>query len=317
MYQIVNLQQDWNLISLKSKDHFKASNLLQHHAIQFIAMGSLSYHSMLKSDDGNIMKWDFYKRMIVGKWIDAELYPFKLAIRLDNLELLMVKPPFTITEKINMQGKTKEEIFDWLNEQIDKVGIKEGNLSMDLSYNIPHHKTDDGFPFEIQNKNEMEALASFRNNSEIILHYLSNFFDNCTSVGISPVTFNSSFIVNLTPGGDDNSLKAIDIGFAAPDDLIDHYYFYATPVNSIQNEISYDNIHQLNGDGQWLINDSLVAALPLDRFYRDNKKEKQIYRVLSFYLTAINNFLDILIVPEHKLSGKELFGDKVSLFLDW
>lgn len=316
MYPIVNLYKDWTLISLKSKDHFKSSVLIQHHAIQFIAMGSLSFHSRLRKDNGNIMKWNFHKRMIVSEWNDAELFPFKLAIRLDNLEIFMIRPPFVIIEKINMQGKTKEEIFDWLTAQIVKAGIKEGRLSMDLSYNIPPHSTDDGFPFEVQNKNEMEALTSFRNNSDIVLHYLSNFFDNCTPVTISPVTFNSVFTINLAPSGNGEYLKAINIGFAVPDDLIDHCYFYATPVNSIQQGISYDNINPLHGDGQWLINDRLIAVLPMNRFYRDNTKEKQIYRVLSFYLSAINNFLDIMIVPEQKLSGKEVFGDRISFFLD-
>ncbi|MFO8236128.1 MAG: hypothetical protein R6U04_12075 [Bacteroidales bacterium] len=314
MNEIINLHRNWKLIKLRSKDHFKASVLIQHHALQFLAMAEKHLSARKKNNDDILLHWSLAKNMVVGGWLEAEQFPFRVGLSLDSLEIMLLKPPSVQVAKLNMQGKTKEEVFEWLDNQLYKIGVKYGRLSMDLLYSIPYHKTEEGIPFEIYSKDEMIELSSVRNNSELIFRYLYTFVDGCKPISISPVTFNSTSVIPLELSNNKKPEHLVNIGFAMPDSLIDHCYFYATLLNNHTQDISYEDIQQLNGEGYWIITDHLSAILPLYKFYADNQKAKQIYRVLSFYVSALNNIFDMLLVPEYRLSRKELYGNKIFIF---
>jgi hypothetical protein len=297
---IRDLNSNWEYLCYQSRDHFKSSSLLQHHAIQFIAIAG-RYLAPQKNDGSNLgMHYYLKKKMLVGTWIDAKKFPIKVGIRLTDLYLMIMNPSFSEIASLNLQGHTKEEIFDWLNDKALELGAEMGSLKPELHYQIPEHPTENGAPFEIENKEEMLTLTQIRSNADMALLYFSRYFVNKTPNVTWPDSFKSSYTIPIELDDENKIRKYINIGLSPPDLFVDHYYFYVSHWDP-DDIADYDKISRLEGDGYWVTRDRAVAVLPLQRFFMDKSKEEQVNRVVLFFQSALNNTFEILTHPELKV----------------
>jgi len=288
------IKDNWEFFSLQSKDHFKSATLLQHHAIQFIAMAGRYLISQKPDDSNTNMKWYLNKKMVVGDWINSRQFPLKLGIRLEDLILFIFDPSFHDIAHFYLQGKTKPDIFQWFKLTLRELDVENIDaLQMDMHYSIPPHKTDDEAPFEIENKDEMKTLSVLRSNAELVLDELSRQFDHPSKVKIWPHHFDTGCVVPVENTGGEIR-KSIGLGLAVPDENVDYYYFYVNHWSADDN-LDYTQIRELEGGGHWITSSWIGAVLPINEFYTDTNTDAQVNRVHSFFTSAINNTLDILL----------------------
>jgi hypothetical protein len=295
------LIKKWELISYQSKDHFKSTTLLQHHAIQFIAMAGRYLSSPRHNEKNLSMEWYLNKKMLIGSWIDAKKFPFKIGIRTQDLYLVILDPSFSEITGINLQGKTKAEVFDWLNKKMHEFKVELGNIKMELYYQLPAHETDDGRPFEIKDKQEMIELSKIMTNTFLMLQYFTHLFDDSIAISVWPEDFNFRFTIPVEYNNSGKMSKYVHVGLAVPDSFYDHHYFYVSHRDE-SGSSDYEKIRELDGDGQWVTKNNPIAILPLNMFFSDKSKEDQVQRLYNFYSSALNNTFDILVSPELKIS---------------
>jgi hypothetical protein len=286
------LKNNWEYLSLQSKDHFKSSTLLQHHAVQFIAMAG-RYLVPQKKDDGNTsMKWHPNKRMLMGQWIDTDVSPVKLGIRIDDLTLFIFDTSYSEIDRCSLQGNTKAEVFEWLRKRMIDLGQHQGPLEMDMHYSIKPHKTDDGYPFEIENKAELQEISSIRMDADLLIHELARQFERPSKIRIWPHHFDTNCVIPVENRGD-HLTKTIAIGLGVPDVNVDYYYFYVTHWTS-DDDIDYFQANNIDAGGHWITNSWIGAVLSLSELHKDKDKESQVDRAYSFFYSAINNTLELL-----------------------
>ena len=294
------VKNNWNFLSLRSKDHFKSATLLQLHAVQFIAMAGRFLIPPKKDDSNTRMKWHLDKKMISGGWIDSGTIPLKIGIQLSDLIIMLLDPTHTDVACFNMQGSTKPEIFYWLKDKLDHMKVETSPLKMDLHYTVPYHITDEGAAFAVENRPEMLELTNLRNNAELIMQLFAFPFDNAPRVHVCPHYFETSCFLPVKWGEDGSLSKSLSMGLAIPDEWIDYYYFYVNHW-SADSSVDYDAITTLKGNGHWFTGDWIGAVLPLNELYRDSNTHEQVNRVCDFFHSAINNTLDLLLASELKL----------------
>lgn len=298
---LTKVKNNWSFLSLRSKDHFKSATLLQHHAVQFIAMAGRYLIPQKKDDSNTQMKWYLDKKMVTGEWIDSYTYPLKLGIQLSDLILMLLDPTYTDIAHCNMQGRTKSEIFDWLKDKLDQMKVETLPLKMDLHYSIPFHKTEEGASFGVENHSEMLELTNLRNNAELVMQTFAMQFENASPVRIWPHHFDTSFTVPVKWDEKGQWVKTLTMGLAKPDEWIDYYYFYVNHW-SADSSIDYNTITTLKGNGHWFTGDWIGAVLPLNELYQDSNTQEQVNRVCNFLHSAVNNTFDLLLASEMKLT---------------
>jgi hypothetical protein len=295
------VKENWRFISMKSPDQFVKATLLQHHFIQFIAMAD---YYLIPNTHNNFrfeMEWFIKKEMLIGGWIDAKEQPVKIGGRLADLVLIIFDPAFDEIDHLDCIGKTKDEIFGWLQDKLHDLGLDTSKMEKDMFYSIPPHETDEGKPFLINDlKEELIALANLRSNANLMIRFISDMLNNDSRVKISPQYFDSECFLSKN-GKDDKTNKSIRIGMAVPDQRVHHYYFYVSLLNN-GNKIDQSLLEKPGGDGYWINDNENKAVLPLDQLYKDKNGNDQVQRVFNFFKSALDNSADILKTPYFKIS---------------
>ena len=132
-----------------------------------------------------------------------------------------------------------------------------------------------------------------------MIRFFSDLLNNESRVKIRPQFFDSESFLSNNEDGDIS--KSIRIGLAIPDQLVNNYYFYVTPLNGA-NKIDQSLIKKPAGGGYWINDNEHKAVLPLDQLYKDKNGNAQVNRVFIFFKSAVNNSADILKAPYLKIS---------------
>ncbi len=297
---VKDLNTQWELLCYQSMDHLKSHSLLLIHAVQFIAIAGRYLIPLRRDDSHMLLRWHMSSNMFAGNWIDAKKWPVKIGLKLPELVLTFLHPPSSEITSITMQGKTKEEIFEWMDERLHELEVELGPMKMELYYNLPDHETEHGIPFEIKNKEELIEIAKLRTDTELILRYFSSHFNSCKAHLINPYNLETSYKIPVERDDKGELKKYVVMGLAAPDSFLDHYYFYVKHYDRDE-MVDFEKLQSLNGGGYWTIKDSILAVLPLFKLIEENTKEGQINQLVSFYKSALNATFEILVNAHLKL----------------
>ena len=69
----------------------------------------------------------------------------------------------------------------------------------------------------------------------------------------------------------------------------------------MDNDIDYFQAKDIDAGGHWITNNWIGAVLSLSELHKDKDKESQVDRVYSFFYSAINNTLELLLANEMKM----------------
>ena len=264
-----------------------------HHAAQFVAMIGDSLLPRTEDDAQSSMRWHRALKALVGRKVDLGI-PSRLALVYPVFELRFLDDDDRSLSPLLLEGQSKENVYDWMRENISAFGGQVSDLHPIRHFEIPHHAVDGIVPFHKPNARELEELARYRANADLVLRELSGHFDRCSPVRIWPHHFDIATVLEVDGDGKtEQATKTIGMGWAIPDNLIDDPYFYVTPWRKT-GKIDFEKNSELPA-GQWMLKKNWQGAvLPATDIVLEPTASAQHERVQRFLQVAVNESLRLL-----------------------
>jgi len=281
------MNTNWKPQTLTFDDNIHQTLQQQHHAAQFIAM--VGHHLIpQQADDSNTnMEYIPDGNLLLGNSLPNGM---RVALQLTELKLLILDKGNKPKKVIQLDGKTKKQVFVEIAQNLADVGIDVTNLKNELHYEIPSHPLDDGATFSIKDKNSFVENAFYRHNAKIVLNEIAGVFGQEEPIRIWPHHFDTGAFYVISKNQKGEASQTIGIGFAIPDTMIDEPYYYLSfwsenPVEGL------DKLPTLDA-GSWMMPDWNGAVLKHSEILKADSADSQHELVKTFYQSGIKSLLD-------------------------
>ena len=281
-------KNNWQQLEKVFNSELHEALLQQHHAAQFVAM--VGRHLLpQESDDSNTnMEYLSGSGLLAGNMLPNGQ---RIALNPIQLRLYFLDNEGECGNEMNLEGKSKEEVFEELKTTLASLEFDVLEFKNELHYKLPDHFLDKGSSFIVDDPELFKENTKFRHNAEIVLNEIVATFDGGGTVKIWPHHFDTGalFIISEDENGD--ASQSIGIGFAIPDSMVDEPYYYLSfwsekPVEGLNKLPSLDA-------GEWMVPDWSGAILKHSDIVKTGADEQYEY-VKSFYISGINILLDRL-----------------------
>jgi len=276
------MDTNWKTQKLAFNENIHQALRQQHHAAQFIAM--VGHHLIpQQADDSNTnMEYIPDKDLLIGNSLPNSM---RVALQLAELKLLVLDKENKPKKVIQLDEKTKNEVFIELAQNLADVGIDVTKLKNELHYEIPSHPLDEGAAFSIKDKNSFVENARYRYNAKIILNEIAEAFQQDEAIRIWPHHFDTGAFYVISKNEKGEMAQTIGIGFAIPDSMINEPYYYLSFWSADATE-GLDELPSLPS-GQWLMPDWNGAVLKHSEILKADSASEQHKLVKSFYQSGI------------------------------
>jgi len=221
----------WQLLQLKFNKDIHQALMLQHHAVQFIAMAGRHLIPQKTDDSNTNMQYIFNNYMLVGNLVSDKL---KVGLHLIDFNLHILDPNFASKGKIQLESKSREQVFKELKEEIRKHNIDVSTFIRELHYEIPGEGLDRNNKFFNPGNKFFKENMLYRHNAQLILEELNRDFKSAEPVRIWPHHFDTGTHVPLAYHKG-KLTKSYGLGWAIPDDMVSEPYFYLSLWSANQN----------------------------------------------------------------------------------
>lgn len=243
-----DISKNWKFLSVNRFDELaKASNTV-HHAAQFIALTG-KYLLPEKADDSHTTAlWISDRNWLVGNPIEYPGGYMRVTLDYLNFKLLITNEKFEVLQQKQIAGSSKEELFCWLKNQLQKLGLNAMALKKSMHYDMPDHETDEGEVFIMPPAELLTELANYRTNGHLLLTQFSNDFKTAQPVLVWPHHFDEGSYMPILFKLDE-VVGSINLGMAIPDNYYQVPYYYVTAWK--KDGIEYNNPPLLSQPGLW------------------------------------------------------------------
>ena len=191
-----------------------------HHAAQIVASAGITHLPAAADDSHTTMEWLPKLRALAGHVVPGER-PFRLAIRPEGLELLLIDGEGREREKRSLAGSTVEEGYARAASAIARrTGASPRSLTRP-SWTIPPLGRE---TFPGADDEALAELARWYGNAAHVLATLADGFDGASDVRCWPHHFD---IATLLPGGAPD--RTVGAGLSPGDDAYPEPYWYVSP----------------------------------------------------------------------------------------
>ncbi len=273
---------DWKPLSLDPKSLAPAINMI-HRGVQFISMVGKYYVENQADDSHTNMEWLSEHEVLAGNWANSPKGKFRFAMRPKDLRLIMFDEEMSEIDHYPLHGQVLSQILDWVKVRLHQLEVDGEQLKLDLHYDIPHHPTDDGAPFEYNDPELFAEMANHRANSDIILKAFAAQDKTASPVRTWPHHFDNGAYIPMVFDDQGNAIKSYSIGFAIHDEAIDEPYYYITTWSATGDNF-YEKLTPLPF-GEWLTTPFNGAILRASEFVNQPTPHDQA-RVLCGFLVA-------------------------------
>lgn len=269
----------------------EASNTL-HHAAQFIALAG-KYFIPEKADDSHTnTNWYPQKNWLVGNTIETPSGKIRVALDYPLLVLLIsdidLKPIFEVA----LDGKTRMEVFGWLQEKLKIKGLDVSAFKPELHYEIPDHPVMHGDVFKMKNPLHYMELAFYRTNGNLLLEHFTQQVKAGEPVRVWPHHFDDGSYLPLKFDENGAPTGSISLGMAVADLYYPEPYFYVTAWTS--EGINYENLPDLQKPGSWHKHEWVGQVLTASDIVKFDRAKEQLEVSFNFLEQAIENALGML-----------------------
>ena len=257
-----------------------------HQAAQYIAMAGRFFIPIKEDDSHTNIDWDASKNWLIGNAIES---PYGLIhVALDNslLVLLICNDKHEPIAEYELVGKTRLEGFNWLNNQLWKLGLEIDEFEPELHYELEDHPVLHGAKFEMDRPKDYHELSSYRSNGHLVLKKVSDSFSDKSDVRIWPHHFDDGLIINLKRDHE-SVVSLISMGLAMPDVYYDQPYFYVNAWH--RSGLEYNELPELKGKGFWHTKDWHGQVLLAKDIAANNDHDVQYRVTMDFLNAAIEN----------------------------
>lgn len=279
---LTSIQSNWKLLSSNSPKQLKPAIDQIHRGVQFIAMAGKHYVKNMDDDSHTNLKWLPKEEVLAGNWSRQKNGNFRFGMHSKTLTLMVFNNQMEMTSEFSLDNKTNEEAFEWIKSQLLTFGKDPSRMKMDIHYDIPHHETDDGVPYQFSTPSLFEEMAKYRANSDLLLRHFASQYKTASDVRTWPHHFDIGSYIPMEFDKNGNATKSFSIGLGIPDSASNEPYFYVTTW-SANADNTYTNLPALPS-GEWLSTPFNGAVLRASEIVKENSAEAQA--------ALVSNFLD-------------------------
>lgn len=245
-----------------------------HRSAQFIAMTGKNYLEQQDDDSNTNMGWISENNSFAGHWIIGD-QTFRLELEILDFRLIISGLNFNRIFSIEIDGKSREEIFIWLKSALKSLGMDTQKLKYIDHYQISEHETDSGATFEKPSHEDLNLISTYYSNADYLLRKVNQSLDPKATVRVWPHHFDIGTYISLGM----NNEKALGYGMAIPDAIFDEFYFYQYGWSKFR-DIDYSSLMEFPDSGMWVNQEWKGGALPISYLF---DKENQEEAALNFY----------------------------------
>jgi hypothetical protein len=286
-------KKEWQTFQLANPSTLNNTNQQLHRAAQFIAMVGNSLFPNAGDDSHSNMRWSDRLVGLVGRLLPLNI-PVRLALIYDGFELRFVDKQYHTFSGLQLEGQNRRVINDWIRQTVTVLGGRAEELRPIRHYKLPHHSTDRGAPFRRTSTLELQELARYRHNAQLILEEMSSQFDNASPVRIWPHHFDTGSLLPVAFDDDGKMTQSVGIGLAVSDDYYNELYFYVNHWSADGRALNYDDLPELPGGGHWHRKGWSGAILKASALTEVEKGSGQYEKAWRFLRAGINDSLRLL-----------------------
>lgn len=282
---------NWIRLMTKNPSELRPTSDTIYQAAQYLAMVAQAFIPSKEDDSHTNADWFAKRNWLLSNAIISPNGLIHVALDYTLLVLIICTDKLEPIAEVELSGKTRLEGFNWLNNQLWKLGLEVDNFEMELHYDIPDHPVLHGATFEMDIPKYFLELANYRTNGYNILNEVTAKFKDKSTNRIWPHHFDDGIIVN-TKRDNESVIALISMGLAMPDAYYDQPYFY---VNAwTKNGIDYSTIAPLKSKGKWHEKDWKGQVLLSEDIAKLLTHDEQYETSLAFLDEAIDNALKLM-----------------------
>jgi hypothetical protein len=245
-----------------------------HHAAQIVSAAGITHLPAADDDSHTNMEWAPGLRALAGRPAGSSR-SFRLAVRPEGLELLLLDPDCREREKRTLFGATVGEGYDWAAETIaGATGVPRRPLTRP-SWMIPELCRE---RFSAEQAPALAELSRWYGNAAHVLAGIAAAFDGASEVRCWPHHFD---IAALLPGGRPG--RTVGVGLSPGDDAYREPYWYVSPYPHPKNPA----VPTLPNGGRWHRDGFFAAVLPGSDLLSGGAEASQEFRTREFLEAAI------------------------------
>jgi len=177
----------------------------------------------------------------------AGLQPFRPALRLSPPALLLLDADSRTLRELPLDGRTLEEAFRWLEEEIAGLLGRPLDEPLHRSSDVEAHPVGSGAPFSASDADAFADMAAWFGNAHRLLTTVAGENPGASEVRCWPHHFDIATLISLDPGGHSETARSIGAGLTPGDTARPAPYLYVTPWPYPSTE----NLPDLEGGGIW------------------------------------------------------------------
>jgi hypothetical protein len=247
-----------------------------HHAAQFATAAGISYLPPQADDSHTNLEWLPDLGALASHVVPAPS-PFRIAIRIVDLTLLVLDGDITVRASLSLHGRTIADAETWIRAEASKTGIGGREYTLTRHYVIPPHPVADGAPFDVSDHTSFAQLGAWFACASEALESIRATTRGASDVRCWPHHFDIATLIDL--GSD----RTIGVGLEPGDVYYDEPYFY---VNMRPQPSGAPASLQLEGNGTWHTNEWIGAVLCGSRLTAGDGQRGQINAFLRSALAA-------------------------------
>ena len=281
------LLKNWKRLEVKNPAEMREASNTLHHAAQFIAMAGKCFIPKKADDSHTNTHWYSKKNWLVGNSIDTASGKIRVALDYPLLVLIVCNDDLKPIFEVALDGKTRLEVFDWLQEKLADQGLDVSAFKPALHYEIPDHPVMHGEVFKMKNPLHYMELAFYRTNGNLLLEHFTQQVKAGEPVRVWPHHFDDGSYLPLQFDENDAPTGSISLGLAVADPYYPEPYFYVTARKS--EGVNYDNLPDLQKPGKWHKHEWMGQILESSEIAKFDRAKEQLAVSYNFLKQAVDN----------------------------
>ncbi|MCP4459244.1 MAG: hypothetical protein GY816_14675 [Cytophagales bacterium] len=269
-----------NLSQVNISGYNDAETLI-HRLAQFPAIVGKNLVSQETDDSNTTLNWNSAAERLESQLINEE---YQLSIHISNFSLQWSKGDEILSEFV-AEKKSKDEIFNWLTEQVENAGLEASKLHYIDHYEVPEHPVDKGGIFVKPSDEILRAWMNHRTMANELMAELNGVVGINSAIRVWPHHFDTG---TYYPFGEK---KAIGAGWAIGDSMSEYPYLYIYPWDADNTlDLSYAPELKL---GTWLNDDWVGAIFPLNEMIDRANLEEDISSLIKSVSLVLKDKLNV------------------------
>ncbi|HET9792949.1 MAG TPA: hypothetical protein VFS34_00705 [Thermoanaerobaculia bacterium] len=252
-----------------------------HHAAQIVSAAGITHLPAETDDSHTNMEWVPALRALAGRPAGRER-AFRLAVRPEGLELLLLDPDCRLRENRALFGATVAEAYDWAAAVIGRVTGGSPRPLERPSWMIPALGRE---RFSDSDGPALGELARWYGNAAHVLAGIAAAFDGASAVRCWPHHFD---LATLLPGGSPG--RTVGVGLSPGDDSCREPYWYVSPYPYPGDPV----VPTLPNGGRWHRDGFFAAVLAGGDLLSGGSEATQEFRTREFLEAAVADCIRLL-----------------------